>query len=71
MMHCMEQVMLTKSVVYEALQLELPVSIQYGRARRVFVLESHDANYEVCAGEMLFGYQPFTMKDLRVFDQAE
>lgn len=70
-MRSMEQMPLLKSVVYEALRIEPPVPLQYGRARRDFVVESHDAGFEIRAGEMLFGYQPFATKDPRVFDRAE
>nr|CAD1819509.1 unnamed protein product [Ananas comosus var. bracteatus] len=48
-----------------------PVALQYGRAKRDMVVESHDYGYEVRAGEMLFGYQPMATKDPRVFERAE
>ncbi|XP_073006044.1 allene oxide synthase 1, chloroplastic-like [Typha latifolia] len=71
-MRAIEEAMpLTKSVVYEALRIEPPVPLQYGRAKRDLVVESHDAAYEVRAGEMLFGYQPMATKDARVFERAE
>ncbi|KAH7660916.1 hydroperoxide dehydratase protein [Dioscorea alata] len=66
-----EEMELVKSVVYEALRLEPPVPLQYGKAKRDMVVESHEAAYEVKAGEMLFGYQPFATKDPRVFERAE
>ncbi|OAY85920.1 Allene oxide synthase 1, chloroplastic [Ananas comosus] len=66
-----ESMPLTKSVVYEALRIEPPVALQYGRAKRDMVVESHDYGYEVRAGEMLFGYQPMATKDPRVFERAE
>ncbi|KAG0450645.1 hypothetical protein HPP92_026633 [Vanilla planifolia] len=62
---------LVKSVVYEALRLEPPVPMQYGRAKRDMVVRSHDAGFEIRAGEVLFGYQPFATRDPRVFDRAE
>lgn len=70
-MRGIEEMELVKSVVYEALRIEPPVPLQYGRARRDFLLESHDACFEVRAGETLFGYQPFATRDGRVFDRAE
>ena len=38
---------LVKSAVYEALRIEPPVAMQYGRAKRDMVVESHDYGYEV------------------------
>ncbi|ONK74616.1 uncharacterized protein A4U43_C03F8320 [Asparagus officinalis] len=70
-MRAMEEMPLMKSVVYEAMRIEPPVPLQYGRARRDFVVESHDAGFEIRAGELLFGYQPFATKDPRVFERAE
>ncbi|KAJ4841065.1 E1 ubiquitin-activating protein aos1 [Turnera subulata] len=67
----MEQMPLMKSVVYEAFRIEPPVPLQFGKARRDLVIESHDAAFEVKEGEMLFGYQPFATKDPRIFDRAE
>ncbi|XP_010525633.1 PREDICTED: allene oxide synthase, chloroplastic [Tarenaya hassleriana] len=70
-MAMIERMELTKSVVYECLRIEPPVSAQYGRAKRDLVVESHDGAFRVRAGEMLFGYQPFATKDPRIFDRAE
>ncbi|KAK1315894.1 hypothetical protein QJS10_CPA05g01558 [Acorus calamus] len=70
-MRAIESMELTKSVVYESLRIDPPVPLQYGRAKRDFVLKSHDAAFEVKEGELLFGYQPFATKDPRVFDRAE
>ncbi|PKU69729.1 allene oxide synthase 1, chloroplastic [Dendrobium catenatum] len=66
-----EEMPLVKSVVYEALRIEPPVSMQYGKAKRDLLIRSHDAAFEVKTGEVLFGYQPFATKDPRVFDRAE
>lgn len=66
-----EEMELVKSVVYETLRLDPPVPVQYGKAKRDMVVESHEAAYEVKAGEMLFGYQPFATKDPRVFERPE
>ncbi|XAR61818.1 Hydroperoxide dehydratase [Bertholletia excelsa] len=70
-MAAMEQMQLMKSVVYEALRIEPPVPLQYGRAKRDMVIESHDAAFEVKEGEMLFGYQPFATKDPKIFERSE
>ncbi|KAK4744050.1 hypothetical protein SAY87_010362 [Trapa incisa] len=70
-MDAMEQMPLMKSVVYECLRIEPPVPLQYGKAKRDLVIESHDAAFEVKEGEMLFGFQPFATKDPKIFDRAE
>ncbi|WCJ35324.1 allene oxide synthase [Euphorbia peplus] len=70
-MAAMEQMPLMKSAVYEAYRIEPPVPAQYGRAKRDFVVESHDAAFEVKEGEMIFGYQPFATKDPKIFDRPE
>ncbi|KAL6995605.1 E1 ubiquitin-activating protein aos1 [Sarracenia purpurea var. burkii] len=67
----LENMPLMKSVVYEALRIEPPVPLQYGKAKRDLVIESHDAAFEVKEGEMLFGYQPFATKDPKIFDRPE
>ncbi|XP_073276576.1 allene oxide synthase 1, chloroplastic [Primulina huaijiensis] len=70
-MAAMEKMPLMKSVVYEALRIEPPVSLQYGKAKRDLVIESHYAAFQVKEGEMLFGYQPFATMDPMIFDRAE
>ncbi|OMO87664.1 Cytochrome P450 [Corchorus capsularis] len=70
-MAAMEQMPLMKSVVYEGLRIEPPVPLQYGRAKKDILIESHDAVFEVKEGEMLFGFQPFATKDPRIFERAE
>ncbi|KAK9165641.1 hypothetical protein Scep_000832 [Stephania cephalantha] len=68
----LEKMTLTKSTVYEALRMEPAIPYQYARAKRDFVIESHEnAVFEVKEGEMLFGYQPFATKDPKVFERAE
>ncbi|GER50409.1 cytochrome P450 [Striga asiatica] len=67
----LDQLVLTKSVVYEALRLDPPVPYQYGRAKCDFDVRSHDSSFEVKKGEMLFGYQPFATRDPRVFERAD
>lgn len=70
-MRALAEMPLVKSAVYEALRIEPPVPMQYGRAKRDMVVESHDYGYEVREGELLFGYQPMATKDPRVFARAE
>ncbi|TYH83249.1 hypothetical protein ES332_D02G119200v1 [Gossypium tomentosum] len=70
-MAAMEQMPLMKSVVYEGLRIEPPVPSQYGRAKKDLLIESHDAVYQVKAGEMLYGYQPFATKDPKIFENPE
>ncbi|KAJ4716429.1 Allene oxide synthase [Melia azedarach] len=67
----LEKMVLTKSVVYEALRIEPPVPYQYGKAKTDMVIHSHDAAFEVKKGEMIFGYQPLATKDPRVFENPE
>lgn len=67
----MERMELMKSVVYECLRLEPPVPLQFGKAKRDFVVESHVASFEVKEGEMVFGYQPFATRDPEIFERAE
>ncbi|WOL02255.1 hypothetical protein Cni_G10974 [Canna indica] len=62
---------LVRSTVYEALRLNPPVPLQYARARTDFMLQSHDAAFEVRKGELLCGYQPLVMRDPVVFDDPE
>jgi hydroperoxide dehydratase len=70
-MKALSEMPLVKSAVYEALRIEPPVAMQYGRAKRDMVVESHDYGFEVREGEMLFGYQPMATKDPRVFARPE
>lgn len=66
-----QQMPLTKSVVYEALRIEPPVPLQYGKAKTDMVIESHDSRFIVKEGEVLFGYQPFATKDPKIFERPE
>lgn len=70
-MRAMEMMPLMKSVVYEAFRIEPPVALQYGKAKRDLVIESHEKRFKVKEGEMLFGYQPFATKDPKIFERAE
>lgn len=60
-----------QSFVYETLRLKPPVPLQYGRARKDFVLQSHDSRFDVKKGELLCGYQTLVMRDPKVFDDPE
>lgn len=62
---------LTKSVVYEALRIDPPVPFQYGKAKVDFKLRNHEASFLIKKGEMLFGFQPLATADPKVFDRAE
>ncbi|GFS34992.1 hydroperoxide lyase 1 [Actinidia rufa] len=62
---------LVQSFVYETLRLNPPVPTQYGRARKDFLLSSHDLVFEIKKGELLCGYQPLVMRDPKVFDEPE
>nr|AJD25174.1 cytochrome P450 CYP74A1 [Salvia miltiorrhiza] len=70
-MGAMESMPLMKSVVYEALRIEPPVPSQYAKAKRDFVIESHEAAFQIREGEMLYGFQPLATKDPKIFDRAE
>ncbi|KAL2454990.1 Allene oxide synthase [Abeliophyllum distichum] len=70
-MGAMERMPLMKSVVYEALRIEPPVASQYAKAKRDFVVESHDAAFRIKEGEILFGFQPFATKDPKIFHKPE
>lgn len=70
-MRAMEQMPLMKSVVYEAFRIEPPVPVQYGRAKKDLVVESHDAAFEIKEGEVICGYQPFATRDPKIFDRAD
>ncbi|KAK8681587.1 hypothetical protein V6N13_053989 [Hibiscus sabdariffa] len=43
----------------------------WGERRRICLIESHDAVYQVKEGEMLYGYQPFATKDPKIFEDGE
>lgn len=65
------QMELVQSVVYETLRLNPPVPLQYGRARKDFLLSSHDSAYDIKKGELLCGYQKLVMRDPKVFYDPE
>ncbi|CAO2041384.1 unnamed protein product [Urochloa humidicola] len=63
---------LVRSTVYEMLRMKPPVPLQFGKARKDFVLRSHGgAAFQVAKGEVLCGYQPLAMRDPEVFDRPE
>ncbi|KAL5729887.1 hypothetical protein ACHQM5_002778 [Ranunculus cassubicifolius] len=62
---------LVQSFVYECLRYSPPVKVQFARARKDFVLNSHESGFQVKKGEMLYGYQPMAMRDPNVFDDPE
>ncbi|XP_057823094.2 allene oxide synthase, chloroplastic-like [Cryptomeria japonica] len=66
-----ESMELVKSTIYEVLRMEPPVVLQYGRAKRDFVLESHDAAFEIKKGELLGGFQPIATRDPKVFENPD
>ncbi|KAI4330594.1 hypothetical protein MLD38_028869 [Melastoma candidum] len=52
--------------------MEPPVPFQYGKAKEDIIIHNSDGfAYEIKKGEMIFGYQPFATRDLRVFKRAE
>ncbi|KAL2527505.1 Allene oxide synthase [Abeliophyllum distichum] len=71
MMGAMKCMPLMKSVVYEALIIEPPIASQYAKAKRDFVVESHDTTFRIKESEILFGFQPFPTKDPRIFHRPE
>lgn len=70
-MVAMEQMPLMKSAVYECLRIEPPLPLQYGRAKKDIVVESHDSAFEVKMGELMVGYQPLATKDPRIFERPD
>ncbi|KAJ9537786.1 hypothetical protein OSB04_030519 [Centaurea solstitialis] len=66
-----ENMPLTKSVVYETLRIDPPVPFQYAKAREDIVVESHDSKFQIKKGEVIFGYQPLATKDPKVFENPE
>ncbi|PKA63656.1 Allene oxide synthase, chloroplastic [Apostasia shenzhenica] len=66
----LEKMKLVKSVVWEALRLDPPVPYQYARAKKDFIVESHDGRYLIKEGEMVFGFQPMATRDEWVFERG-
>ncbi|KAI3446054.1 hypothetical protein Pfo_002719 [Paulownia fortunei] len=67
----LNEMSLTKSVVYEALRIEPPVPYQYGKAKQDFKIHNHESSFLIKKGEMLFGYQPIATKDPKVFENPD
>jgi len=67
----LKRMRLVRSTVYEVLRMDPPVALQYAKAKEDFVLESHDARYQVKKGELLAGYQPMAMRDPLVFEDPQ
>lgn len=62
---------LVKSVVYETLRLRPPVPLQYGKAKKDFMVQSHDASYKINKGQFVVGYQPMATRDPKIFAHAD
>ncbi|KAL3350664.1 hypothetical protein AABB24_023209 [Solanum stoloniferum] len=58
---------LVKSVVYETLRLRPPVPLQYGKAKKDFMVQSHNASYKINKGQFVVGYQPMASRDPKIF----
>lgn len=69
--NAINKMVLTRSVVYEALRIEPPVPYQYGKAKDDLVVRSHDGTFKIKKGEMIFGYQPFATNDPKIFTDPE
>ncbi|KAK6131913.1 hypothetical protein DH2020_034350 [Rehmannia glutinosa] len=67
----LNEMSLTKSVVYEALRIEPPVPYQYAKAKHDFKIQNHDSSFLIKKGEMLFGYQPIVTKDPKIFENPD
>ena len=65
----MNDMPLVASTVYEALRIDPPVPFQYARAKKDFIVESHDARFEIKKGEFLGGVNYFVSRDPKVFTQ--
>ncbi|KAI4316772.1 hypothetical protein L6164_024717 [Bauhinia variegata] len=70
-MAAIENMPLMKSTLYEAFRIEPPVPLQYGRAKRDLLVESHENAFEIKEGELLFGFQPLATKDPKIFERPE
>ncbi|KAK8320376.1 hypothetical protein V6Z11_A12G033300 [Gossypium hirsutum] len=53
---------LTKLLVYEYLRINPPVPFQYSEVKVDFVVQSHDATFEIMKGKMLFGFNHLQIK---------
>ncbi|KAM7275997.1 hypothetical protein ACFE04_017863 [Oxalis oulophora] len=62
---------LIPSVIYETLRMNPPVPNAYARARKDFLLKSHDSEFEVKKGELLCCYYQVAMEDPKIFDEPD
>ncbi|KAG0594536.1 hypothetical protein M758_UG086500 [Ceratodon purpureus] len=65
----MSDMPLVASTVYEALRFLPPVPFQYARAKKDFIVESHDARFQIKAGEFLGGCNYMVSRDPKVFKE--
>lgn len=70
-MSALNEMPVTKSVVYEVLRMEPSVPYQYGKAKHDFKIDNHENSFLIKKGEMFFGYQPIATKDPRIFDNPD
>lgn len=63
----MNDMPLVASTVFESLRFAPPVPFQYARAKKDFVVESHDARFQIKKGELLGGVNYFVSRDPKVF----
>jgi hydroperoxide dehydratase len=67
----MNSMPLVASTVCEALRFFPPVPFQYARAKKDFIVESHDARFQIKAGEFLGGCNYMVSRDPRVFTDPD
>lgn len=63
----MNNMPLVASTVFEALRIDPPVPYQYARAKKDFVVSSHDARFKIKKGEFLGGVNWAVSRDPKVF----
>jgi len=62
----MNDMPLVASTVFESLRIDPPVRLQYARAKKDFVVESHDSRFEIKKGEFLGGVNYYVSRDPKV-----
>ncbi|KAL5712679.1 hypothetical protein ACHQM5_014825 [Ranunculus cassubicifolius] len=67
----LEKMVLAKSVVYEALRIEAPITNQFGIAKKDLVIQNHENSFEIKKGEILMGFQPFASNDPKIFKNPD
>lgn len=65
----MNDMPLVASTVFEALRFLPPVPFQYARAKKDFIVESHDARFQIKKGEFLGGCNFMVSRDPKVFKE--